>query len=104
MENEANTSVSVVEMEPKSEHKTKRMPQYKVLLLNDDVNEFGAVVNAVKELTPLDGDEAISRVNEAHKTGVALLLMTHKERAELYQEQFHAHIPPIKVEIEPDEA
>ena len=40
------------------------------------------------ELTPLNKQEATLRTQEADKTGVALILTTHKERAELYQEQF----------------
>ena len=45
------------------------------------------VVITVMQLTPLKEQEAVLRTTEAHKTGVALLLTTHKERAELYQEQ-----------------
>jgi len=40
-------------------------------------------------------------MTEAHKTGVALLLVTHKERAELYAEQFATF--KITVTIEPAE-
>jgi ATP-dependent Clp protease adapter protein ClpS len=35
---------------------------------------------------------------EAHETGVALLLVTHKERAELYCEQFRSK--SLKVTME----
>ncbi|HSU69280.1 MAG TPA: ATP-dependent Clp protease adaptor ClpS [Tepidisphaeraceae bacterium] len=66
----------------------QQMPPWKVLLHNDDKNEMHFVVNTVVELTPLNEQEAEIRTVEAHKTGVALLLTTHKERAELYQEQF----------------
>ena len=36
---------------------------------------------------------------EAHKSGVALLLVTHKERAELYLDQFQSM--GLSVSIEP---
>ena len=36
----------------------------------------------------LESGVAVVRMDEADKTDVALLLTTHKERAELYQEQF----------------
>jgi ATP-dependent Clp protease adapter protein ClpS len=38
---------------------------------------------------------------EAHNTGVALLLVTHKERAELYVDQFKSK--SLTVTIEPAE-
>ncbi len=66
----------------------KVLPPYKVLLHNDDVNEFLFVVRAIVQLTPLDADEALQKTIEAHETGVSLLLVTNKERAELYVEQF----------------
>lgn len=77
------------------------MPPWKVLLHNDDKNEMGFVVSTVMELTPLKEQEAELRTVEAHKTGVALLLVTHKERAELYQEQFTSK--GLTVTIEPAE-
>jgi hypothetical protein len=40
-------------------------------------------------------------MDEADKTGVALLLTTHKERAELYKDQFESK--GLTVTIEPDE-
>lgn len=77
------------------------LPQYKVLLHNDDVNEFGYVIGTIVELTPLDEQQAKTRVKEADESGVSLLLITHKERAELYQEQFTSK--QLTVTIEPAE-
>lgn len=77
------------------------MPPWKVLLHNDDKNDILFVVKTVMELTPLKEEEAQERTVEAHKTGVALLLTTHKERAELYQEQFASK--GLIVTIEPAE-
>ena len=77
------------------------LPPWKVLLHNDDKNELGFVVTTIVELTTLNKDEAKLRTVEAHKTGLALLLTTHKERAELYQEQFQSK--GLTVTIEPAE-
>ena len=65
-----------------------QLPPWKVLLHNDDKNEMGFVVDTIVELTPLKKQDAEIRTVEAHNSGVSLLLTTHKERAELYQEQF----------------
>ncbi|GMU20889.1 MAG: hypothetical protein AMXMBFR13_09850 [Phycisphaerae bacterium] len=66
------------------------LPPWKVLLHNDDVNELHRVVEAVYQLTPLNREQSLARTQEAHSTGVSLLLITHKERAELYVEQFQS--------------
>lgn len=79
---------------------TRRLPPFKVLLHNDDVNDMLFVVLKVVELTPLSVEEAVERMLEAHHSGVTLLLVTHKERAELYAEQFHTY--DLSVTIEPD--
>jgi ATP-dependent Clp protease adapter protein ClpS len=77
------------------------LPMYKVLLHNDDKNDMVHVVMTIVELTPLNEQEAVLRMAEAHKTGVSLLLVTHKERAELYVDQFQSK--SLVVTIEPDE-
>ena len=78
----------------------KQLPPYKVLLHNDDVNTFEHVISSIVQLTTISTEEAIIRAIEAHETGVALLLVTHRERAELYVEQFVSL--GITVTIEPD--
>ena len=79
----------------------KNLPPWKVLLHNDDKNDVGFVVITIVELTPLNEKEAEGRTEEANQTGVALLLTTHKERAELYHEQFTSK--GLTVTIEPAE-
>ncbi|MHC5023788.1 MAG: ATP-dependent Clp protease adaptor ClpS [Planctomycetota bacterium] len=79
----------------------RQMPPWKVLLHNDDVNDMGYVVQAICELTTLAEQEAVMRMIEAHQSGVALLLTTHQEHAELLQEQFASK--QLTVTIEPDE-
>jgi ATP-dependent Clp protease adaptor protein ClpS len=77
------------------------MPLWKVLLHNDDVNDTEYVVETIMELTPLNEQDATRRMREADDTGVALLLTTHKERAELYRDQFTSK--GLTVTIEPAE-
>jgi ATP-dependent Clp protease adaptor protein ClpS len=77
------------------------LPPWKVLLHNDDKNSMDHVILSIVELTPLNEQDAIRRTFEAHETGVALLLVTHKERAELYKDQFESK--GLTVTIEPAE-
>ena len=75
------------------------LPPWKVLLHNDDKNDVLYVVDTIIALTPLKKQDAEIRTVEAHNSGVSLLLTTHKERAELYQEQFTSK--GLVVTIEP---
>ena len=79
--------------------KPRRLPPWRVLLHNDDVNEEGYVAETIMELTVLKRQEAILRMLEAQKMGIALLLTTHREHAELLQEQFTSK--RLSVTIEP---
>jgi ATP-dependent Clp protease adaptor protein ClpS len=87
--------------EEQVEQRTSLLPPYRVILHNDDVNTFEHVIRAILKLTPLKEPEAVKCTIEAHETGCSLLLVTHKERAELYVEQF-ASLSLI-VTCEPDE-
>ncbi len=79
----------------------RMLPPWNVLLHNDDKNEMGFVVTTIVELTTLKEQDAKLRTIEAHEEGVALLLTTHKERAELYKDQFQSK--GLNVSIEPAE-
>lgn len=109
-DNEGSSGSSNATLEPKSKARKqtapkknppKLLPPWKVLLHNDDVNAYDYVISTITMLTPLNKDEARQRTLEADKTGVSLLLTTHKERAELYQEQFQSK--RLTVTIEPAE-
>jgi ATP-dependent Clp protease adaptor protein ClpS len=80
--------------------KPKHLPPWKVLLHNDDVNTFEHVIATIQMLTTIGQQQAELRATEAHLQGVALLLTTHRERAELYVEQFASR--KIIVTIEAD--
>jgi ATP-dependent Clp protease adaptor protein ClpS len=80
--------------------KPRRLPPYRVLLHNDDVNDMLFVAGAIVELARLTRPEALERMLEAHQRGLALLLVTHREHAELLEEQFQSK--GLTVTIEPD--
>lgn len=106
MSDEANTNpiepVSAAAVKPAPvKPPTRQLPPYKVLLHNDDVNEIDYVIQTITSLTTLNQDQAKQRTHEADKQGLSLLLVTHKERAELYQEQFTSK--QLTVTIEPDQ-
>ena len=103
-EESSGTATAKPKRAPRSKPKPRppqMLPPWKVLLHNDDKNDVVDVVTTIVQLTPLKEQEAVLRMKEAHETGVALLLTTHKERAELYQEQFQSK--DLTVTIEPAE-
>ena len=79
--------------------RVRKLPPWQVILHNDDVNEVHYVVRTIVELTPLLRADATLRMIEAHRTGAALLLETHREHAELLEEQFASK--RLTVTIEP---
>lgn len=68
--------------------KPGKLPPWKVVLHNDHINSMQDVVGTIRELTPLSEQAAVRRMLEAHARGRTLLMTTHRERAELYKEQF----------------
>ena len=68
--------------------KPGKLPPWKVVLHNDQINSMQDVVVTIRQLTPLSEQAAVRRMLEAHARGRALLMTTHRERAELYKEQF----------------
>lgn len=74
--------------EPDAAQQTRRLPPYRVILHNDDVNTVEHVISTIRKLTPLTLEEAIEKTLEAHERGRSVLLITNRERAELYVEQF----------------
>lgn len=68
--------------------KPKTLPFFKILLHNDDNNIADDVAEKLVQITKLSIQDAIRVTQEAHKTGIALVKVVHRELAELYHEQF----------------
>jgi ATP-dependent Clp protease adaptor protein ClpS len=72
----------------KAPAKVQSLPPFRVVLHDDEHVEMTYVVRSIVELTPLSAPMARDAMLSAHEHGQAALLVTHQERAELYQEQF----------------
>jgi ATP-dependent Clp protease adaptor protein ClpS len=96
-----NTAVKTKSKTAPVRNDPRQLPPWKVLLHNDDVNDMEYVRDTITLLTSLNKQDADLRMEEAHKTGVSLLLVTHQERAELYLDQFTSR--KLTVSIEPAE-
>jgi ATP-dependent Clp protease adapter protein ClpS len=77
----------------------RQLPPYRVILHQDIALDMMFVVRTVMELTRFCRAEATHKMWQAYHSGRALLLITYKERAELYVEQFASR--GVTVTIEP---
>ena len=75
-----------------------QLPPFRVVLHNDERVDMTHVVRSIVELTPLSAPMAREIMLSAHEHGFASVLVTHLERAELYQEQFMGKGLTITVE------
>jgi ATP-dependent Clp protease adaptor protein ClpS len=67
---------------------SRQLPRYKVILHHDAAHDLMFIVRCVMELTRFPRAEATHKMWEAHHCGRSVLLITYRERAELYVEQF----------------
>ncbi len=75
------------------------LSEWKVLLRDVAHHDMLHAVESISLLTPLVCHEAVAHMFDAHRHGASHLLTTHRERAELYREQFARR--GLKVTIEP---
>ncbi|MFO0965548.1 MAG: ATP-dependent Clp protease adaptor ClpS [Gemmataceae bacterium] len=95
---------------PKAENKTRRLPPFHVILLNDDHHTIDFVVDVLQKVLGCNQQKAVLMMSEAHHTGRAIVWTGPKEVAELKQEQiqsFHQvlddgrKLGPLGVDLEP---
>lgn len=81
---EPETTVAVAEDQ---ETRTKKLPPYNVIILNDEEHTFEYVIELLTKLFrhPLPVAEALTW--QIHNRGRAVVYTTHKEKAELKREQ-----------------
>lgn len=68
--------------------RVRQLPPYRVILHQNPTHELMFVVRTIMELTRFCRAEATQKMWEAHHSGRSVLLVTFRERAELYVEQF----------------
>lgn len=66
---------------------TSGLKQWNVIVHNDDVNTYAHVIASLMLLVKLDATTALKKTTEVDKQGLSIVATTHKEHAELLQEQ-----------------
>jgi ATP-dependent Clp protease adapter protein ClpS len=64
------------------------LPRFQVILHGDGTHDLMFVIRSVMELTRFPRAEATYKMWQAHHCGRSVILITYRERAELYAEQF----------------
>jgi len=85
--------MAVETLEPEVEMVVKRQPPYNVVLLNDDDHSYYYVIFMLKTLFGHPEEKGFQLAKQVDKRGRAIVLTTHRELAELKQEQVHAFGP-----------
>jgi ATP-dependent Clp protease adaptor protein ClpS len=91
---EQKTPTSPTATKPKPaaspKEKTKQLPPYNVILLNDEEHSYDYVVHMLKSLFGHTDEKGYQLAKTVDTQGRAIVLTTHKEKAELKRDQIQA--------------
>ncbi|MFO0891508.1 MAG: ATP-dependent Clp protease adaptor ClpS [Isosphaeraceae bacterium] len=93
MSGESESTSTVVEPEVKEETRTRRLPPYHVIILNDEDHTFDYVIEMLIKLFAHSVTRAKDLTWQIHSRGKAIVYTTHKEKAELKCEQVRSYGP-----------
>lgn len=74
------------------------LPRCRLVLLKNEADDLVLVMRTIMELTRYCRAEATHKMWQAHHTGRSQLLVTHRERGELFVEQFASRGVTVVVE------
>ncbi len=88
----SNVAVAAAPAKPKpgKKRKSKQLPPFNVILLNDDDHSYEYVIDMLGRLFAHPVEKALGMAKEVDKTGRVIVCTTHKELAELKRDQIHA--------------
>jgi ATP-dependent Clp protease adaptor protein ClpS len=82
---------AATQSKPKRQHKTKprtrKLPPYHVVLLDDDDHSYAYVIEMLGDVFGYDVDKALGMAEEVDGKGRVIVFTTHKEHAELKRDQ-----------------
>ena len=83
--------------EEKKEHKTKGLPPYNVILLDDNDHSYEYVIHMLKVLFGYPPEKGYRMAVEVDTTRRVIVATTHLEQAELKRDQIHAYGPDPRI-------
>jgi len=91
-------TATLPEVRTEEDQKTKKIPPYNVVLLNDDDHTFDYVIRMLKELFGYPEPKGFLMAMQVHENGRVICCTTSLERAELKRDQIHAYGPDKSIE------
>ena len=86
-----------VEIKPRERQQTVHIPQYHVVLLDDDDHTYDYVIEMLVKLFGHSHTTAFRMACEVDLAGRVIVETTHKERAELKRDQIHSFGPDWRI-------
>jgi len=86
-------TITLPDVEEKEEVKTRRIPPYNVVLLNDDDHSFDYVIAMLQQLFGYPPEKGYLMAYEVHTQGRVIVYTGPLEWAELKRDQIHAFGP-----------
>jgi ATP-dependent Clp protease adaptor protein ClpS len=86
----STTAAAPAKAKPSRKPKSRPLPPYNVVLLNDDDHTFEYVMEMLKSLFGHPHEMGMQLAQTVHRDGRAIVYTTHKEKAELKRDQIHA--------------
>lgn len=74
-----------------SKEKVKELPPYHVVLLNDDDHSYEYVIEMLRALFGHPAEMGYKLAQQVDDQGRAVVLTTHREKAELKRDQIHSY-------------
>jgi ATP-dependent Clp protease adaptor protein ClpS len=85
--NSQQTTQAAPARKPQPRHKPQQLPPYNVVLLDDNEHTYDYVVDMLRSLFAHTEERAYRLAEQVDQTGRAIVLTTHKERAEFKCDQ-----------------
>jgi ATP-dependent Clp protease adapter protein ClpS len=76
----------------------KPLKAWKVIVHNDDINTYEHVIISLMQIVKLEPNVALMKTVEVDTEGLSIVAITHKEHAELLQEQLQSKTLTVTIE------
>jgi ATP-dependent Clp protease adaptor protein ClpS len=86
-------TITLPEVEEKEEVKTRRIPPYNVVLINDDDHSYAYVIAMLQQIFGYPPEKGYQMACEVDTTGRVIVYTGPLEWAELKRDQIHAYGP-----------
>jgi ATP-dependent Clp protease adaptor protein ClpS len=93
------TTKTAPENQTDQETRTKKLPPFNVVILNDEEHTFQYVIELLTKLFAHTHKAAVELTWRIHLSGRAVVYTTHKEKAELKRDQVLAYGPDPRMDI-----